>query len=75
MARIASFPTRSTLRYFAQSAYRLAMHRGKFESTMKIEGIDRKVTVDTELNCVFFDWTDSTYGTKSTSMTIAKSWL
>lgn len=71
------FPSKTTFRYFAKEAYRLALMTGTVKTVKHIGASMHTVTVDFELGCVFFDWVMVHEGEryeKATSVRIAKSW-
>lgn len=75
MARIASFPSRSTLRSIAREAYRFALTHALYEQVRTIDGIKRTISVDLDLGAVFIDWIDPALEIeKSANVAIAKSW-
>jgi hypothetical protein len=74
MARIASFPSRATVKSWAEQATRFALTHARYESKRTQNGIEYQITVDFTLNAVFIDWTDQEHGKKATSHVILKSW-
>jgi hypothetical protein len=70
------FLPRNDFRAIAREAYRFAAMRAVYNTAKVINGVEYLVSVDYDLDCVFFDWIAPETGeAKATSIPFAKSWL